>query len=73
MHLGFDRRISATAAFSELIVLLVRIVPAAAASLRNSLDFACKAIFKMGSNKKRSDFERFLIRVYFSLRLFRKL
>jgi len=39
-----------SAAFSGLIVPLVRIVPAAAASLRNPLVFAFKAIFEMGSS-----------------------
>lgn len=51
MHLVYNRRISAMATFSSLIVLTVRIVPAAAASLRNSLDFAFKAIFEMGFEK----------------------
>jgi hypothetical protein len=49
MHLGSNRRISAAVAFSELIVLSVRIVPVAATSRRNSLDSAYKAIFEMGS------------------------
>ena len=55
MHLGCNRRISAVDVFSKLIVLPVRIVSAATGSLRNSLDFSFKAIFKIGSSESAPD------------------
>ena len=47
---GLQWRISAAAAFSELVVFPILLRSSAAASLRNSLDFARKAIFEMGSS-----------------------
>ena len=49
IHLGYNRLISAAAAFSELIVFTIQIIPVAAVSLENSFDLAFKAIFEIAS------------------------